>query len=156
MIVTLIYSCYSLTCSKFILSNTKIINIVMPVLPSYFLGTSYSVNIFFSLFISLTEMRIFKVSRAYFQTAIENDSFILTSVSLNLKRAAERTKNGTQMKKTKTKHYKKFLFFIVVKQNARKRKNKNKKLYVEQHNSILNDTIVCVLVLMLLFITNQF
>lgn len=100
-------------------------------------------------------MRIFKVSRAYFQTAIENDSFILTSVSLNLKRAAERTKNGTQMKKTKTKHYKKFLF-IVVKQNARKRKNKNKKLYVEQHNSILNDTIVCVLVLMLLFITNQF
>lgn len=50
MIVTLIYSCYSLTCSKFILSNTKIINIVMPVLPSYFLGTSHSVNIFFAFY----------------------------------------------------------------------------------------------------------
>lgn len=114
----------------------------MSVLPSSFLGSTYSVNTFF-LFFSLTEMRIFKVSRAYFQTAIENDSFILTSFSLNLKRAAERTKNVTQMK-NKNKTLQK-VYIIVVKQNVRK-KNKNKKLYLEQHIFILSDTIVCVCV----------
>lgn len=72
--------------------------------PCYFIPFS-------SLFL-LTETSTFKVSRAYFQTAIENDSFILTLVSLNLKKAAERTKIGTKKRKN-------INIFIVVKQTKK-------------------------------------